>query len=309
MVLSAPLLTRKRVIKVVLESPKGSKAAGTEAILVFDLEINPTSPFEERKGSGLYRGHTVKGVHGERSGVCSFKCELRANGSGGMDAGLAILLQACGLKKTSETYQVHSTHASDETISIDVWEDGVKKGLGGASGNVTFEGDTGKRMFCNFEFSGVWQAPVDDALPAYAPGSTAPMLIQGGTFTLAGESIKIGRFSLNMGTNPIPRMDVDSTGGIAYYAITDYNSVIGLDPEADLVAGYDYHAAWLAGTEVAVSLIVNDGTDKVTFTIPKVQYRELAEGDREGIQIYDLTGQCNPSSGNDNVAITAAVIA
>ena len=155
MALSAPLLTRKRVIKVLLETTKGEKIAATSAVLVFDLDIHPTSPFEERKGSGLYRGHTVKGVLGERSGVCSFRTELRANGSGGMDAGLAVLLQACGLKKTSETYQVHSTHADDETISIDIWEDGVKKGLAGVSGNVTFEGEVGKRLFCNFEFSGV----------------------------------------------------------------------------------------------------------------------------------------------------------
>ena len=308
MALSAPLLTRKRVIKVLLETTKGEKIAATSAVLVFDLDIHPTSPFEERKGSGLYRGHTVKGVLGERSGVCSFRTELRANGSGGMDAGLAVLLQACGLKKTSETYQVHSTHADDETISIDIWEDGVKKGLAGVSGNVTFEGEVGKRLFCNFEFSGVWQVPTDEGMPAYSPGSASPMLLQGGTFTLAGESIKIGKFSLDMGTNPVPRMDVDAVGGIAYFMITDYDSVISIDPEADKIAGYDYHGVWLAGTEAAVSLVLNDGTDQVTFTLPKVQYREITPGDRGGIQIYDITGQCNPSSGNDNVAITAAVI-
>ncbi|GAH76078.1 unnamed protein product, partial [marine sediment metagenome] len=44
MALSAPLLTRKRVIKVALEEPKGGKVDGTQALLVFDLEINPTAP-------------------------------------------------------------------------------------------------------------------------------------------------------------------------------------------------------------------------------------------------------------------------
>lgn len=303
MALSAPLLTRKRVIKVILEAEKGTKIAATAAVLVFDLDIKPTAPFEERKGSGLYRGHSVAGIHGERSGSCSFGAELRGTGAGGMDAGLAILLQACGLAKTMEVYQVHSTHSADKTISIDVWEDGVKKGLAGASGNVTFEGDVGKRMMCNFEFSGVWQAPIDEALPAYAPGTTTPLRLQGGTFTLATQSIKIGKFSLNMGCNVIPRMDVDAAGGIAYFMLTDYDPVLSIDPEADLVAGYDYYGSWLAGTEAAVSLAVTDGTDTVTFTLPKVQYREIAEGDRDGIQIYDITGQCNHSAGNDSVAI------
>ena len=125
----------------------------------------------------------------------------------------------------------------------------------------------------------------------------------GGTFTLATESIKISKFALDMGCEVIPRHDVDAAGGIAYYAITDYDSVLSIDPEADLIAGYDYYGAWLALTEAAVSLALTDGTDTVTFTLPKVQYRELKEGDRNGIAIYELTGQCNHSAGNDSVAI------
>lgn len=306
MALSAPLLTRKRVVKVKIESPKGTYAAGDQAILVFDLNINDTSPFERRPGTGLYRGDAEPGVHGERSGTCSFSAELRSNGSNGLEAGLAILLQACGLAKTSEVYQVHSAHTADSTISITVWEDGVLKGLRGASGNVTFEGENGGKMMCNFEFFGIWQVVTDQALPAYAPSTAAPVLMQDGTFTLATESIKIAKFSLNMGTNPIPRRDVDAVGGIAYYMITDYEPVISMDPEADKVAGYDYYGVKLAGTEAAVSLLLTDGTVNVTFAMAKVQIRELSEGDRDGIQIYDYVGQCNHDSGNDSVVITAA---
>ena len=306
MALSAPLLTRKRVISVKLESTKGEQIATDQAILVFDLAINPTSPFEPRKGTGLYRGDNEIGVLGEGSGACSFTCEMRGSGSSGMEPGLAILLQACGLKKTLEVYQVHSTHSNDETITIDVWEDGVKKSLVGCSGNVTFDGETGKRMMCNFEFIGRWIAPTDDSLPAYVPSTTAPMLLQAGVFTLATESIMIGKFSLNMGNNVVLRMDIDGAGGIAYAMITDYEPLLSIDPEADLVAGYDYHGVWLAGTEAAVSLAINDGTDKVTIALAKVQYRDIKEGDREGIQIYDITGQCNHSSGDDSVIITAS---
>lgn len=308
MALSAPLLTRKRVIKVKIESPLGTYAAGDEAILVFDLEINDTAPYERRHGSGLYRGDAEPGVHGERSGTCKFSAELRSNGSTGLDAGLAILLQACGLAKTSEVYQVHSAHASDSTISITVWEDGVLKALRGASGDVTFEGENGGRIMCNFEFLGIWQVVTDQALPAYVPGTAAPMLMQGGTFTLATLSIMIAKFSLNMGTNPVPRYDVDAVGGIAYYMITDYDPTLSMDPEADKVAGYDYYGVKLAGTEAAVSLLLTDGTVNVTFAMAKVQIKELTEGDRDGIQIYDYVGQCNHSSGNDSVIITAAAV-
>lgn len=305
MALSAPLLTRKRVIKVTIETTKGTKVAGTQALLVFDLDIKGTAPFVERKGTGLYRGHSETGILEERSGTCAFKAELRATAGtpNAMEAGLAMLLQACGLKQTVQVYQVHSTPADDKTISIDVWEDGVKKGLAGAMGNVTFEGQAGKRVMCNFEFSGIWQAPVDEALPAYAPSSDTPMRVQGGTFTLGAESIKIANFSLNMGNNVVMRGDVDGVGGIAHYMITDYDTVLSIDPEADLVAGYDFNGIWLAGTEAAVSLALTDGTNTATFTIPKFQQREIPGGDRDGIQTYEVVGQCNHDSGNDAVAI------
>ncbi len=303
MALSAPLLTKKKVIKVILEAEKGTKLAGTQALLVFDLDIKPTAPFEERKGSGLYRGHANTGILGERSGSCSFKAELRGTGAGGLEAGLAILLQSCGFTKTLEVYNMHSTHSADKTISIDVWEDGKKKGLAGASAEVTFEGETGGRMMLNFDFFGVWQAPIDEALPTFAPSTTTPMRLQGGTFTLGGESIKISKFSLAMGNNPVMRPDVDAAGGIAYYIITDYDPVLSMDPESDLVAGYDINGLWLAHTTGAVSLAITDGTDTVTFTIPALQYKEIPEGDRDGIQVNEITGQCVHSSGDDAVAI------
>jgi len=298
MALSAPLITRKRVIKVVLEAEKGTKLAATQALWVEDLEIDPDGVFIERKGTGLYRGGKEKGVVDATKGICTFKAELRGNGSNGMEAALAILLQACGLKKTSEVYQVHSTHTDDKTISIDVWEDGVKKCLSGVSGNVVFEGEEDGRMICNFTLRGIWIAPTDEALPAYSPSVTPPMLFNKCTFTLATESIKITKFSLDMGNNLVKRGN--------YYMITDYEPILSINPEADKVAGYDYYGIWLAGTEAAVSLILTDGTDKITFTLPKVQCREIKGSDREGIMTHDWTGQCNHDSGDDSVKIEAA---
>jgi len=308
MALSAPLLTRKRVIKVKIEDPKGDKIAADQALWVEDLDIHQTSPFTERRGTGKHLGFGEEGVIEELSGVCSFTAEFRSNGSNGLEAGLAILLQGCKFKKAAEVYNLHSSHAADKTLSIDVWEDGRKKGLAGASGNVTAEGDVGKRVLLRFEFSGIWQAPIDENLPAYSPAVTPPMMLRDGTFELGSKSIKIGRFSLNMNNVVVPRPDVDAPSGIAYYMITDFGPVFNADPEADLIAGYDYHGILLARTEAAISLVIDDGTAKATFALPKVQIRELAEGDRDGIAVYDYTGQCNNNTGDDAVTITGAAV-
>ena len=159
----------------------------------------------------------------------------------------------------------------------------------------------------NFDFKGICIAPTDVAMPAYAPSTRAPLRMQAGTFTLATLAIKIAKFNLKMNNVVTMRGDVTGVGGIAYYLVGDYDPQVSIDPEADLVAGYDYFGAFLAGTEAAVSLVVTDATDIVTFTIPKVQYKEIKEADRGGIQIYDLTGQCNITSATVNDAVKFVV--
>jgi hypothetical protein len=306
MALSAPLLWKKRVIKVKLEANMGTKVSTDQAILVSNLKINPTAPFIERGGTGLYRGHDVKGVIGAQSGKCTFSVEMRGTGSGGCELGLAILLQACGLIKSSEAYTVHSVHSSDKTISIDVWEDGKLKGLAGASGTFTFHFLAGQRVVLDFDFDGIWQAPTADALPTWTPSTVLPFMGKSGTFTLDSNAIKISKFDLDIGSKVVPREDVCAVSGIAYYMVADILPMASFDPEADLVAGYDYHGIWLASTEKVIAVVAKNSTDKCTIAIPKFQTRELPEGERNGIMIHEISGQCDHSSGNDAVSLTFA---
>lgn len=298
-----PLLTRMRVIKVALETVMGTKVAGTQALRVFDPSINLEDTYVERGDDGVYIGPSEAGVAVGKHGVCNFGVELRGNGSQGLELGLAILLQGSGLAKTLEVYQTHSNHANDDTLSLDFWQAGDKKGLAGAYGNVVFQGEAGQRILCNFDINGIWQAPVVDALPAFAPSTTPPMILQNATFTFAGQSIKIASFELDMGNVVIRRKDGDGDGGTAYYMRSYCVPILKLNMEADIVSGFDYYGRQLAGTAAAVSLAVTDGTDIITFTIPKVISRRLTEGDDEGIKMYDFEGECLHSSGNDSVAI------
>ena len=166
MVLSAPLLTKKEVIKIKLEAEKGTQIATDQAIRVYDLDIRPTAPFEQRKSGGLYLGNNNTGIVGEMSGKATFSVEMRGTGTSGMELGLAILLQCCGFKKTLEVYNLHSTVTDQETCTIETWEDGVKKGLRGVSGNIIIGGENGGRVMCDFDLSGIWQAPVESRLQA-----------------------------------------------------------------------------------------------------------------------------------------------
>jgi hypothetical protein len=303
------MLRKKRVAKIKLEVTKGTKIAGDTAILTENLEINPTGSFIERPADGIYRGHNAPGTIGAMTGKCGFNVEMRGTGAGACEAGLAILLQVCCLKKTSEVYQIHSTHTDDKTISIDVWEDGKKKGLAGASGTFTVEAEAGGRIVFKFELSGVWQTPTDEAMPAFAPSTALPLMLKGGTFTIATNAIKIGKFSFDMGVEVQPREDATAASGVAYFYTPDAKPMLSIDPEAQKVADYDFYGLWAASTEAAILLIAKNATDQCTISIPKLQYREVTEGERTGKFIYEINGQCNHSSGNDAVSFTFAAAA
>lgn len=302
-----PILSKTKAVKVLIETTIGTYIAPTQAIYFEDSKLVCTGPFIERNGDGLYRGHGNAGVIGELSGKFTGKCEMKGTGSSGCEVGLSLLLQACGLAKTSEVYQIHSDHSADKTVTIEMWQSGRKLGLRGASGNVKITGERGGRVMCDFDLDGIWQAVIDDALPTWTPTTTKPFMMKGGTFTLATNAIKISEFTLDMGCKVVPRRDIAAVGGIDYFMVSDMLPMFSCDPEAHLVSSYDYHGLWLAGTEAAVSLSINNGTDKCTIALPKVQYRELPENDRDGILIHDLNGQCNHTSAlNDAVTLTFA---
>lgn len=307
--MAEPLLSRKKVIQAKVETEKGTaETTGLVDVLVFDPDIKPTGPFEQRKGPGKYLGNSEAGIIGERSGTFTCSVELRGDGTSAMDLGLSELLQGCGLKHTSGTYQVSSSPADHKTVTIWVFEDGVKKILSGAMGNITFEGETGKRLMCNFEFTGIYGTPTDEAIPAFAPSAEPPPILAAGTFTIATAKM-ISKLSLNMNNDVQLRKDINASSGFAHAVIVDIDPVLSFDLEAELVASNDIYGAWLAGTEAAVSLVLGSGAGKeITFTIPKLQYREIPEGDRDGLQIYDAVGQCNHSSGDDAVAIAVTAV-
>jgi hypothetical protein len=163
----------------------------------------------------------------------------------------------------------------------------------------------------DFTFRGKWQAPIDEAMPAFS-FSTEPAIkmdAAASTFTLGGSSVLVSKFELDMGIDVQPRPDIAAAAGIAYFHAADRDVTLAIDPEADTVAGEDFYGEWLAGTEKAVSLAIVGVDDTFTFAIPALQYRQLPDTEREGILAHDITGQCNASSGDDEVTLTVTATA
>ncbi len=301
------MLTEKTTILIKLEASIGDEETADQAVHAEDLVINPTGEFIKREGAGLYLGPDTTGIIGGRTGKCTFTTEMRTDGSQAFDAGLAILLQACGFVKNAAVYTI-ATYAEQKTITIDVYQDGVIKTLYGCMGTFTMEGEEGKRVLFKFDFSGHYKAEADVALSAYAPAGTT-MMWGNGTFTVLEGSPKISKFTLDMNNNVVPRHDVTGVDGIGYYMVAVPRATASWDPEADLIANDDMHADWLAGvTTGALALTISDGVDKVTIDCAKVQYTGIPGGTRNNLRIHEVTVQCLQSGNStDMVKFTVAI--
>lgn len=311
MAIPGPLLTRRRVIRVKLETTRGEAIVPDVELKCFDPQIQATGPYIERKPVRASGGHDV-GVIGERVGTFSVRSELRGDGAasgGDLDAGLAVLFKCCGMQLSGGVYKPQSVAASQNTCTIYVYEDGVLKALTGAAGTYTIEGEFGKLAIVNFEMSGIWVAVSDDALPETSHNATVPPRVASASFTIGSESPKVSRFSLTFGGVVSAREDIDTAAGVLHYSVVDRDPRFEVDPEEETVANNDFFGDWLAGTTAAMSIQIG-GTagNQITIAAPKLQYAELTEGDREGKAILDLNGVCltNSDLGEDDITLTPA---
>ena len=299
------MLRQVNVLQVALEAvAKGTAAlVGFVDVKAYDVTINPAAVYESRRGGGKYLGNNDAGVVGLQEGVCTFSCELRGNGTTAMDAGVAVLLQGCGFTETVNTYALTSAPASMNTLTIHAYEDGVRKVLFGAMGTWKSRVTEAKAVMLDFEFKGIYSAVTDVPVPAFAPGTNPPPTLAGATFSITAARA-ISAFSIDLQNEVYVRPDPNTATGLSYAVIVNRDILLSCDLEAALVATYAMDAAWRAGTEAVVSIVFGSGAGKqITIAIPKFQYREIPEGERNGIITYDVVGQCNKSSGDDEISI------
>jgi len=308
------MLDRKKVLKIKLEGTSGTaETTPDQAIYAEDFSLLSTAEYVKRAGSGLYIGNKEVGLHGNETGHSSFRTPLMGTGSSGMGLGCAILLQTAWLKKTSESYQVTSVVTNWKTLTLDGSIDGIKKRLFGAMSNITLDWEAGRAggAYLACELDGLLSPITDVGLPEYAPAVGAPMHLI--SFKINNVAKKIHTLSLNLQNVVVPWSDPNAAAvlrsnvmpetEIAHFIITDNDPQITIDPEAELVAAYDFDGIRRAGTEHAIEAIFSDGTDTITVTLAKVQIVECPHAEREGQVTHKYVGQCNHDSGDDSVVI------
>lgn len=249
---------------------------------------------------------------GQRLCELTFRCELMGPpyASLGTSSAFAAFLKACGFAEaltgsTSSVYTPVSTGM--DTITIGVFEDGVKKVLCGAMGNVRIICIVGEPIMAEFTFLGKYSSHSDTAMLSPSYPASKPLIFQNATVTIFADTLLMQNLEINMQNEVVLRPDPTDATGIDYAQITSRNPVLTFDPEQELVATHDFLSKLMSTTEAAISIVVSASDyTQLTISLPKARYTGLSEGDRDGIRTFSATCELNMNEGDDEISITFA---
>lgn len=304
-------LTRKRLILAKKETTYGtdSSPAGTDAVLVRNLEITPIeADVVSRDLIRPYLGNSPQLLANSRVSI-TFQVELAGSGTAGTAPRYGGILQACGMSETvvattSVTYAPVSSNFS--SVSIYFNNDGILHKATGCRGSFSLNAAVGEIPTIDFTMMGVYNAPTDTAAPAVTYGNQASPLVfkQGNTsnFQLFSYAGCLQSLSLDIANETIYRELVGCTKEVL---ITNRAPSGEVMIEAPALATKDYFN--IAQTETTGNLTFLHGTtagNRVTLTASQVDISNPSYADQDGIQMLNIPYVAVPTTaGNDEVSL------
>ena len=307
-----PLLRRKTVLAAEIEATAYTAetlAAADSNFNVFDAVCTPTIENRERAAANTFSQR--QGSAGPRMGTVTFRTDITGDGAGGVPTWASEFLPACGWVDSSGTFSPTSEAPGSnvKTLTIGVYEDGRRKLLRGCMGTFKIVLETGKDAVIDWTFTGAWGGVTDVAILAPTYPTDRPLRFANSATTIAAYAPCVQKLEIDAGNNVIMRecQNASDASGYKGAIVTDRKVVGTLDPEAELVATYDCFGKWLASTEEALAVVMQDSTDQVTLTMPKAEITGIQDGDRNSLRTDPITFKGNlSSSGDDEFTIAFA---
>ena len=283
--------------------------AADNAILVSNVSFKEVVSAAERPGQSVSLSPVASklgSVHVE----ISFQTEMKGSGTKGTAPRIGDLFEACGRTEgavAGSSVSYMPTSSTVKSVTIYLYKDGRLHKITGARGSAKIILAANKPAMVEFSMKGLYTAPTDTAIPAGTDyEDTAAPVCKGGTLSLNSvTTLAVEQTEIDFGNEVSVRQSKIATNGIAGVEITSRKPAISLNPESVTVATLDLRALMLT-TPVAYSEVVGSVAGNIiTVAATKVNLEAPEYGDRDGITIETLKGQCTRSAdtGNDELSI------
>lgn len=306
---------RRKALLCKIETTYGTDPVPTgaaNAILASNVRIQPMEGQDVSRELDLPNMGAQPTIPVGLHAKLSFSVEVK--GSGGQIAGtppaFGPCLRACGMAEViavgaTVTYNPVSTGIESATFYLNI--DGVLFTLLGARGTGTYRMTAQGLVVLEFEFTGLFVQPADQAMPTVALTTQlnhAPQVATTAntpTLTLGAFAPVTRSFSLAFGNAVEPRFLVRSEAVL----ITDHAEQIELAIEAAPLATFNPFQLAAAQTPVVLSLVHGVGAGRITtLAVPAAQMqRPSGFEQQQGIVEQTLRLVPMPQAGNDQFTL------
>lgn len=282
--------------------------ANTNAILVENLAWSFEGARRAERAAVRNSLAPLKSLYGGSLMSITFDAEIKGSGAAGTAPELGTLLRGCGFAETvvaatSVTYKPASS--GHESVTFYLYEDGVRYIVTGCRGTVTASLQTGATGKFSFTFTGHFAGPADQSLATPTYNATVPPVLINVPFAIDSYSAVISKLDFDLGNTVATPDNIAATDGYGQIQITGRALTGSIDPEASLVAAYDWVTKWKSsgGYALTTGAIGATAGNKYTISMPAVVYTEMTSGDRDGILTREVSFMGVESSGDDELSI------
>ncbi len=289
---------RQRGIFAAIEASLGTPETlvGADAIQVMNLTYNPIERLEffdrEIIRSSL---QPAKGVYTSSLMGFQFDVELKGPSGAGTAPRLGRLLRACGMQETivastSVTYTPDSDLSAHDGITIGYRDGDNYRIATGCRGLFSLNIAARKPGIFTFNFIGHRSSETETPAPAASVEATEPEVFIGANFQIGGTAYPISQLTLDSGIGLSVSDDPNGADGFGAVRVTERNSRMTANPEAQPINTKDWIGDLIAGANQAIQTGVIGSTagNRWALSAPAAYEREISEEEREALAAYAI---------------------
>jgi len=305
------LITSEVVLaKIQADANTPATPAATDAVLVSNLKFGYHNPRMNERNIIKNTLGKARHLFGGTLASLSFDVELKGSGSAGTAPEFDELLRACAVSATvvagtSVTYNAHSDSATMEYLTIHYYQDGKRKVLQNAVGEVSLNADVGAPGMLSFTFYGHEGTETDTAMITPTYDSTEPSPYINAAFSVGGYAAAIGKLTLGLGNQVVTPPSVSAANGYGQIRITGRDVAGSFDPEDTLLATHDFVSEWKGGSVLALDSGVVGSTagNRWQLQCPAISYREVSQADRDDLRTLEIGFGAAEVNGDDEFSL------
>jgi hypothetical protein len=181
--------------------------------------------------------------------------------------------------------------SQQKSVAVYFHRDGILHRVLGVRGTCSLDAQVGKIPTWDFNLSGLWVDPADQALPSPTLTSLAGAQFLGADLMIGDYTPTFTALKLDLGNKVDRRQDANHPEGVTSLVLASRSPTGSLDPEVDKLASFNPWTAWKdSNARARINCrIGSQAGNRLHVHVGAAQYSDIKYGDRIGLSTYSIS--------------------